>query len=82
MVLGMALTKKVTVTLPVDQVEAIRVLVGEGQADSLSGFVTHAVGIALEDQLAFEQLLDAALEKTGGPMTAAERRWADDILRG
>jgi Arc/MetJ-type ribon-helix-helix transcriptional regulator len=78
----MALTKKVTVTLPVDHVEAIRLLVEQGQADSLSGFVTHAVGVALEDQLAFEQLLETALEKTGGPMTAAERRWADDILRG
>lgn len=82
MVIGMAETQKVTVTLPVGQVAAIRALVGEGQAETVSGFVTAAVALALEDRLAFEELVDAGLEKTGGPMTASERRWADQILQG
>jgi Arc/MetJ-type ribon-helix-helix transcriptional regulator len=82
MVLGMAETQKVTVTLPMDQVAAIRDLVRDGAAESVSGFVTAAVALALEDRLAFEQLLDEGLEKTGGPMTAQERQWADRIIRG
>jgi len=80
MVMGMATTQKVTVTLPLEQLAAIRALVTEGQADSVSGFVTAAVDLALEDRVAFEALVDAGLEKTGGPMTADERRWADAIL--
>jgi Arc/MetJ-type ribon-helix-helix transcriptional regulator len=82
MVLGMAETQKVTVTLPMDQVAAIRDLVRDGAAESVSGFVTAAVALALEDRLAFEQLLDEGLQKTGGPMTAQERQWADRIIRG
>ena len=78
--MGMALTQKVTVTLPIDQVAAVRSLVDAGQAESVSGFVTTAVALALEDRLAFEALVDAGLERTGGPMTAEERRWADRIL--
>jgi Arc/MetJ-type ribon-helix-helix transcriptional regulator len=82
MVLGMAETQKVTVTLPMDQVAAIRDLVRDGAAESVSGFVTAAVALALEDRLAFVQLLDEGLQKTGGPMTAQERQWADRIIRG
>jgi Arc/MetJ-type ribon-helix-helix transcriptional regulator len=63
-------------------VAAIRDLVRDGAAESVSGFVTAAVALALEDRLAFEQLLDEGLQKTGGPMTAQERQWADRIIRG
>jgi len=80
MVMGMALTRKVTVTLPVEQLEAVKALVDDGQADSVSGFVTAAVERALEDRLAFEVLVDVGLQKSGGPMTAKERRWADEVL--
>jgi Arc/MetJ-type ribon-helix-helix transcriptional regulator len=82
MVLGMADTQKVTVTLPIDQVAAIRDLVRDGSTASVSGFVTAAVALALEDRLAFEELLDEGLQKTGGPMTPQEKRWADQIIRG
>jgi len=82
MVLGMAHTQKVTVTLPIDQVAAIRDLVRDGSTASVSGFVTAAVALALEDRLAFEELLDEGLQKTGGPMTPQEQRWADQIIRG
>jgi len=50
------------------------------RAESVSGFVTHAVGLALEDRSAFATLLEASLERTGGPMTDTEARWADSIL--
>src|SRR6185312_2491337 len=48
MVVGMA-TRKVTITLDEAQLERIRGLVDAGSARSVSGFVQHAVGVALDD---------------------------------
>ncbi len=79
MVMSMA-TKKITITLPEEQVETMRGLVSLGQADSISGFVQHAVGAALTEVDLWRLELDAALEATGGPLTEAEIAWADEIL--
>ena len=79
MVNGMA-TVKVTVTIPEDQLRAIRELVDAGQARSVSGFVQHAIGVSLDDAAGWEQMLDEALAATGGPLTDEERRWADEAL--
>jgi Arc/MetJ-type ribon-helix-helix transcriptional regulator len=79
MVLGMA-SKKVTVTLDAAQVEQIRHLVSTGRAASLSGFVQHAVGVALDDVAGWGAMLALALSETGGPMSADERAWADEAL--
>jgi Arc/MetJ-type ribon-helix-helix transcriptional regulator len=79
MVNGMA-TQKVTVTLPEDQVMAIRRLVSAGKASSVSGFVQHAVAIALDDVAGWGVILAEALAQTGGDLTAEERQWADRIL--
>ncbi|MFT4009516.1 MAG: hypothetical protein QM655_05675 [Nocardioidaceae bacterium] len=76
----MANTQKVTITLPLESVEAIRGLVAEGKADSISGFVQHAVRTSLDDVTGWGALLAKALEETGGPMTAVERAWADQVL--
>lgn len=80
MVIGMANTRKVTITLPARAVEAIHELVAEGKADSVSGFVQHAVQTSLDEVSGWGAVLAAALEETGGPMTAEERAWADDVL--
>lgn len=80
MVVGMATTQKVTVTLPVQAVEAIRTLVAEGKADSVSGFVQHAVQVSLDDVAGWGAMLARALEETGGPLTPEERAWADEVL--
>lgn len=80
MVIGMANTQKVTVTLPVDAVEAIRRLVEDGTADSVSGFVQHAVRVSLDDVAGWGAMLAEALRETGGEMTPAERAWADEVL--
>lgn len=80
MVIGMAGTQKVTVTLPTDQVEAMRRLVASGQASSLSGFVRHSVGVALDDVAGWGAMLADALDATGGELTSAERAWADSVL--
>ena len=79
MVLGMA-TTKITITLERDQVEAIRALVAAGQAANVSGFVKHAVGTALSDAAGWKEMLQEALQETGGPLTNRERAWADALL--
>ena len=73
-------TRKVTVTLDEDQVTAIRNLVVAGRASSVSGFVQHAVGVALDDVAGWGAMLAEALVATGGGLTADERKWADEVL--
>ena len=79
MVVGMA-TQKITVTLDVDQVQKIRALVAAGQAANVSAFVQHAVGVALHDAAGWKEMLEDALQQTGGPLTKNERAWADAFL--
>jgi Arc/MetJ-type ribon-helix-helix transcriptional regulator len=75
-------TAKITITLPRDQLREIHALVAAGQTASVSGFVTHAVGIALQDVAGWNEMLETALEETGGPLTKQEKKWADAILTG
>lgn len=56
-------------TLPADQIEQIRALIESGQAASVSAFVKHAVGVALFDAAGWSELLQDALQQTGGPLT-------------
>ena len=79
MVLSMA-TSKITITLQDEQVEEIRALVAAGQAGSVSAFVKHAVGVALSDTAGWSEMLEDALQQTGGPLTKKERAWADAVL--
>lgn len=79
MVIGMA-SKKVTVTLNEVQLRRIRGMVEAGTAPSVSGFVQHAVSVALDDVAGWGALLAEALQETGGPLTGEERAWADEIL--
>ena len=73
-------TKKVTITLDETQVEQIRALVQARTASSVSGFVQHAVAVALDDVAGWGAMLAEALRETGGALTGDERAWADDIL--
>lgn len=79
MVPGMA-TRKVTVTLDEVHLDRVRSLVEAGQASSVSGFVQHAVGVALDDVAGWGALIAGALEATGGPLSDDERTWADQVL--
>jgi Arc/MetJ-type ribon-helix-helix transcriptional regulator len=79
MVSGMA-TRKVTITLDEEQLQRVRDLVGSRQASSVSGFVQHAVGVALEDVAGWGALLAQALGDSGGPVSSRERAWADGVL--
>ncbi|MFZ0159522.1 MAG: hypothetical protein WAL50_10880 [Kineosporiaceae bacterium] len=40
----------------------------------------HAVGVALDDVAGWGVMLAQALGETGGPMSAEERTWADEVL--
>lgn len=73
-------TKKVTVTMDEGQLDRVRALVESGAAPSVSGFVQHAVGVALDDVAGWGALLADALRDTGGALSDEERTWADDIL--
>jgi Arc/MetJ-type ribon-helix-helix transcriptional regulator len=77
--IGMAMSK-VTVTLDRDALRSIRALVGAGKAASVSGFVQHAVSLALLEVAGWDAALGDALRGTGGAITDAERAWADQVL--
>lgn len=74
-------TTKLTITLDDEQLASVKKLVASGKADSVSGFVKHAVGVALSDVAGWGAMLGLALEQTGGPLTARERAWADTVLK-
>jgi Arc/MetJ-type ribon-helix-helix transcriptional regulator len=80
MVFAMANTAKITITIQQEQLEEIRALVRAQQASSVSGFVQHAVTVALHDAAGWREMLEGALQQTGGPLTKKERVWADHIL--
>ncbi len=75
-------SRKLTITLDAAQGDHVRTLVSAGGAASVAEFVEHAVAVALEDVCEWDALLTDALRATGGPMTNAERAWADRILGG
>jgi Arc/MetJ-type ribon-helix-helix transcriptional regulator len=79
MVFGMA-SKKVTITLDEAQLEQIRSLVRARTAPSVSGFVQHAVAVALDDVAGWGAMLAEALRETGGALSDDERAWADEVL--
>jgi Arc/MetJ-type ribon-helix-helix transcriptional regulator len=77
MVNGMA-SKKVTITLDEAQLDRIRALVHAGTAPTVSGFIQHAVAVALD--AGWGALLAEALRETGGALSDDERTWADEVL--
>ena len=81
MLFGMA-TRKVTITIDEHDLARVRTVVAEGQASSVSAFVQHAVRISLEDADLWAIELAQGLADTGGPLTEAERTWADSWING
>jgi len=73
-------TRKITITLGDDQLQEVRALVAAGQTRSVSGFVQHAVRVALSDAAGWREMLQEALQQTGGSLTHEERAWADAVL--
>ena len=80
MIVGMT-KEKIAVSLPGGLVQGAKRAVREGRAPNVSAYVADALTDKLMlDDLA--ELLDGMLAQTGGPLTKAERRAADRILRG
>lgn len=75
-------TVKTTITLQEDDLRQIRELIASGKAPSISGFIQHAVTLALHDVSGWGAILSGALKETGGPITKDERAWADTVLAG
>jgi len=73
-------TRKVTITLDETQLARIHGLVRAGSAASVSGFIQHAVTVALDDVAGWGAMLAEALRETGGPLSPEERAWADGVL--
>jgi len=69
------------ITLDEGQVARVRDLVDSGRATSVSGFVQHEVGVALDDVAGWGPPLAGALEQSGGALKPEERDWADGILK-
>ncbi|MGO9835225.1 MAG: toxin-antitoxin system antitoxin subunit [Polyangiaceae bacterium] len=70
---------KIAVSLPEDVVARARRAVARGHAESMSAYVAAALAEKAKlDDLA--NLLQAMLAKSGGPLTASERRAADRVL--
>ena len=70
---------KIAVSLPVGLVEQARRAVAEERSASVSAYGAQA----LEEQAKLDDLaplLDEMLAETGGPLTAAERKDADQAL--
>ena len=79
MVFGIA-TRKLTITLPEDQLTQVREIVNAGITSSVSAFVPHALGVALFDAAGWQEMLETTLLRTGGPLKQKERAWADALL--
>lgn len=75
-------TRKITVSLAEDQLREIRALAPRNRPANISPFVRHAVAVALSDVAEWNEMLENALQQTGGPLTPKERAWADSILSG
>jgi hypothetical protein len=79
--IGSMTTQKIAITVPESTLASARRAVKAGRAESLSAYVSRA----LEQQGMLDDLdsmLAELLSETGGPLTAAEKRWADSILAG
>ena len=76
-----SMTVKIAVSLPDHLVATARTAVAEGRAASVSAYVAAALEAYADDHRVIT-MLDEIIEQTGGPVTAAEQAWADEILRG
>ena len=81
MMVGMTPKEKIAVSLPRQLVKAARSAVRRGRAPNVSAYVSDALAEKVKND-DLKTLLDEMLEETGGPLTDAERRWADRILSG
>jgi hypothetical protein len=81
MIVGMT-KAKIAITIDEATLRAVRSRVARGDAASVSAYVEQAVARSLDDADDWESMVDRDLEATGGPLTAAETAWVNDVLSG
>ena len=70
---------KITISLPSRAAEHVKRAVKSGRAPSASAYIAEAIEQkATSGRL--DEMLEEMLERTGGPLTAAEIRQADRLL--
>lgn len=75
----MRTTERVTVTLPVEQAERLRRMAGEGDAASISAYVSQAVREKLDKDAALDGLTRLYAER-GVTLEAEHHAWARQLL--
>ncbi|MGH3824407.1 MAG: ribbon-helix-helix domain-containing protein [Pseudonocardiaceae bacterium] len=75
----MRTTERVTVTLPIEQAERLRRLAGEGEAASISAYVSKAVRAQLDKDAALDRLTRLYAER-GVALQAEHHAWARHLL--
>jgi Arc/MetJ-type ribon-helix-helix transcriptional regulator len=75
----MRTTERVTVTLPVEQVQRLRRLAGEGDAASISAYVSKAVRAQLDKDAALDRLTRLYAER-GVTLHTEHQEWARRLL--
>ena len=61
-------------------IQEIRKRVAGREGASVSRFIQKVIQKSLENEIAFQTIIDEALAATGGPLTAKERAWAKRML--
>ena len=75
----MRATERVTVTLPVEQAQRLRRLAGDGDAASISAYVSKAVRAQLDKDAALDKLTRLYAER-GVTLDAEHHQWARRLL--
>ncbi|BDC52327.1 hypothetical protein F183_A46420 [Bryobacterales bacterium F-183] len=73
---------KITIHISERQMDEIKALVSKGEARSVSDFVENALTSAINSTKSFDELLDESLARTGGPPSAEELAWVEQVLAG
>src|SRR5258706_9716019 len=76
---GMTRYEKLAISLPSRCAENARRAVRQGKAASVSAYIASAIETH-EKRDGLDLLIEDILARTGGPLTAAETRWADEQL--
>ena len=77
MMLGMTM-EKIAITVPRELLQKAR-SASKRARTSLSAYIARSLEMRVQDE-DLQTMLDEMLAETGGPLTAKERRWADEAL--
>ena len=71
---------KIAISLREDLVARIRARVERGDAESVSGYIQHAIEDQMRAEVEFDEMIAESLEESGGPPTDEELAWAARVF--